>query len=101
MASKAEQGVLYACVAVGKAILVSCSVRDGNFVQYAKLIIASGVEEDGDHSRTYHDKSGKCAGLLFSFCAYRLVYMRGMGVGCGWRVLEICVRVALRMRLPW
>ena len=39
-------------VANGARILVSKRLRDGNFVQYAKKILASGLDQDGDHCRT-------------------------------------------------
>ncbi len=40
-------------VANGARILVSKRLRDGNFVQYAKKILASGLDQDGDHCRSY------------------------------------------------
>ena len=46
-------------VANGSRILVSRRGRDGNFVQFAKKILGSGVDQDGDHCRTYVDSSGK------------------------------------------
>jgi hypothetical protein len=46
-------------VANGGRILVSRRGRDGNFVQFAKKILGSGVDQDGDHCRTYVDETGK------------------------------------------
>ncbi len=61
MAAKPAGAVLFALIANGKSVLVSKRLRDGNFVQYAKLIVASGLEQEGDHVRSYLDKSGGCA----------------------------------------
>jgi hypothetical protein len=48
----ARSNILYCLVANGPRILVSKRLRDGNFVQYAKKILASGLDQDGDHCRS-------------------------------------------------
>jgi hypothetical protein len=48
----AKSNILYCLVANGPRILVSKRLRDGNFVQYAKKILASGLDQDGDHCRS-------------------------------------------------
>lgn len=57
-----KPGIIYCLVANATRILVAKRLRDGNFVQYAKKILASGVDQDGDHCRSYYDKDN-----LFAF----------------------------------
>jgi hypothetical protein len=61
MDTKPTVGVLYCLIANGKHILVAKKLKDGNFVQHAKLIVASSVEQDGDHVRSYYDKTEQYA----------------------------------------
>jgi len=86
MAAKPGAAILFTLIANSKSVLVQHKIADGNFVQWAKLIVSSNLEQEGDHVRSYYDKTERFA--------FHVVVFQGLTYLCFARVemdKSVCV----------